>query len=298
MRRRAFTLIELLVVVAIIALLISILLPSLALARAQTRAVVCRSNMRQLAIGFSTYASEWNGCLPGGTHDILGSTGWGRGGDVLSGRAKTLCWLGSADGDLGQHETQVPSKGSVYKYVSSDTKVYKCPEDKLNTKTEQGPQDRGYRAKVLYSYTAPKLLSGAPLHVLRSTVFPDKVPPGYKWDTDWRIRGVRTVPWMIDEESEGWYLNTCYDSAWTNVDGLTNRHRGKASIAHIDGSVSQRAYSQGKVVNNDHREDDLNAWTVLFERSDRALVSAGYMCDVYGNPHQFGSILRTQAIKP
>lgn len=62
--RRAFTLIELLVVVAIIALLMAILLPSLSQARGNAKRVVCASNMRAIGAAFGVYVSEWDGVLP------------------------------------------------------------------------------------------------------------------------------------------------------------------------------------------------------------------------------------------
>jgi prepilin-type N-terminal cleavage/methylation domain-containing protein len=54
---RAFTLIELLVVVAVLAILISLLLPSLGRARASALDLKCTSNMRQIGIANQT---RWN----------------------------------------------------------------------------------------------------------------------------------------------------------------------------------------------------------------------------------------------
>jgi len=56
--RAAFTLIELLVVVSIIALLISVLLPSLKRARHQAKSVLCLANIKAIAAGSLTYAGE------------------------------------------------------------------------------------------------------------------------------------------------------------------------------------------------------------------------------------------------
>ncbi|NOX59651.1 MAG: prepilin-type N-terminal cleavage/methylation domain-containing protein, partial [Planctomycetes bacterium] len=56
--RKAFTLIELLVVVAIIALLISILLPSLSRARELSKRLVCASNVKGFGTAVKIYAND------------------------------------------------------------------------------------------------------------------------------------------------------------------------------------------------------------------------------------------------
>lgn len=69
--RNKFTLLELLIVVGIIALLLSILLPSLSRARGKAYTAVCASNQSQVYRGFLLFAKDENGRLPPGARDIF-----------------------------------------------------------------------------------------------------------------------------------------------------------------------------------------------------------------------------------
>lgn len=78
-RSKAFTLVELLVVIGIIAVLISILLPSLNAARKQAKNVQCQSNLRQLMTVTHIYITEHKGTFPAGInywYDYPGAVRW------------------------------------------------------------------------------------------------------------------------------------------------------------------------------------------------------------------------------
>lgn len=95
-----FTLIELLVVISIIAMLIAILLPALAKARAVSKQIVCAANIRQVAQAAASYALENNDYMP---PHRLSSLGWDN-------------WL--ADGWLPR---------ILENYTNKSYKIFNCP---------------------------------------------------------------------------------------------------------------------------------------------------------------------------
>ncbi len=106
-KRTAFTLIELLVVIAIIAILMGILMPSLAKARIMASRSLCANNVKQIYIATALYTQDYKNRYPAINDPIPGTSWW--------------LWMGRG------------FRGFVKPYLDNQegkTSVLSCPGDK------------------------------------------------------------------------------------------------------------------------------------------------------------------------
>lgn len=222
-RARGFTLIELLVVIAIIALLVGLLLPALSKAREAARTVVCEANVKQIALGFTSYAADYK--------TIPGSYWQGAAGTAP---IQNLDWSGRnnltyTSAPIGTYRH--PFETSVlYDYLSGADKIMECPSAKRE-------------ANKYYDYTMIIRFAGARLDLDWQMTYP--VNPASPAAGTKTFQG---IPLLI-EESDTFYNRNNDDGAFANLDQFSTRHAtrkagsaaggrgGGCNLAFLDGSV-------------------------------------------------------------
>ncbi len=119
--RGGFTLIELLVVIAIIAILAAMLLPALQNAKSQSLGIQCMSNMRQMALGWRSYA------LDNKEYVVLSSVD-----PANTLKLNAYVWTTQTEDFTDNSYNYDPHKditvGPLYPYINA-YQVYKCPAD-------------------------------------------------------------------------------------------------------------------------------------------------------------------------
>lgn len=227
--RRAFTLIELLVVVAIIALLVSILLPSLNGAYNQAKKAVCMNHNRRLSEAHFVYASDHREVLPDADY-WLWDRKWiprGRGkqevrvpeSGQLFGNQREIVW----HDEFGR---QRPTRNYVH-----FREIYRCPLDSRKRRDMSGVWT--YIRPADFSYTRNARIID---ELIRLGMITELGSSNSRWN--WYIKTTQ-VPRpsetsILIEEHELSPMNDGYVivNQW---DFLTLRHSKKAVICYHDG---------------------------------------------------------------
>lgn len=125
-RKKGFTLIELLVVMAIIALLLSIVLPALRTAKTLARKTICKANLHQWGLMVNAYASDEDEFLP--RQDYTLSSGM----NLWDVSAKLITFSGQYPGTDNKLQDCVSTQ-----YGITDEQFRYCPVNVVNDLRER-----------------------------------------------------------------------------------------------------------------------------------------------------------------
>ena len=114
MTRRGFTLIELLVVIAIIAILAAILFPVFAKARNAAKTTTCSSNLKQMGVAFTSYATDYDEKLPPSWRVYI------RRGDPIGWENNVINYLGGVKAKVATSAATTDKSGAYQLFI--------CPE--------------------------------------------------------------------------------------------------------------------------------------------------------------------------
>jgi prepilin-type N-terminal cleavage/methylation domain-containing protein len=271
-RRRGFSLVELLVVISIIALLISITMPSLGKAKKKSQATVCGTRVRALLLALNTYAAEFNASVP-------------YNGVLLPKPAVPHIYEGTP---MAQLESTQPDQwrlefGALWTYMGGGdlpTGVSKATASATPAPVPFGDPARGYKKFICPSddLTRTHYDAGAsgnnPLvlnmsnpqvpRVTRNTSAQGSVPGYWSYSVNsvlnsmgrFRDRfGSDSLPWrdplkttnvkapseflcFIEEDSGSLFNDEVFDApAYNGGDFLTGRHEKQGTLGFIDGHV-------------------------------------------------------------
>lgn len=233
---RGFTLIELLVVVAIIALLLGILLPSMAAARKSARASICASNIRHLALSNIAYATEHR------DHFVPAAEDFSFHGN-FNVPINMKRWHGQRD-DF--NEPFDPARGPLVEFLGRDGQVKQCPSfiDYLDT----AGVDAGFEAGAGgYGYNQ-QYIGGRYDLAQTGGIEPDNTTA----TTTAVMRPQQTVMFTdaaflqhVNGEPQFIAYSFSEPPRWASGPGTPNptihfRHRGQANVAWVDGHVGAR----------------------------------------------------------
>lgn len=255
LRNKAFTLVELLVVISIIALLLGVLMPALGAARSQGKAVVCKSNLRQLVLANTGYATENNGYYVPAASDM-----WLVVGPLHGGLHR---WHGVR---VSWNEPFDPLKGPLVKYLA-DGKVKECP-GKINFIKDETSFEKGCGG---YGYN---------MTYIGSRMWSDNTYTNTTYETTARDCEIRQPAQTIMFADTAFYSNDqhlieysfteppliVYNgnpmTGFYSLPSIHFRHRNKANIGWIDGHISSEKMTDFKITayNGINSSDVMLGW--------------------------------------